>query len=369
MDEDGQDPRFAAADGPDIPTETGGATGAHADASGTVDTGSRDRTTPLPILPPDTLDRHSTRLYMLAIRHPNLTKLHMIAAGLPEENLDTIIDLLSEQGLLRPVGADTWEAIPPDLALPSLASTYEARATYLRDSAESLAYVYHSTRLPSGEPTQRITVLRNNEELSAAISLVIGTATSEVWAAYDDSPCTAHLFGNDLEWHRARLITPDGTPLRRRTTFDSTMMRHGRAGEVLMARSESGEEHRFLTGVPFSVILADDAIAVIDLTSFDTSGAGSLLIDDRRLVLALRRLAETWWTLGTPMAWEAIGELDRDSAFILSMLAAGATDTTMAVQSGISQRTVERRVRILMSRLGAATRFQAGVMAARRGWI
>ena len=54
---------------------------------------------------------------------------------------------------------------------------------------------------------------------------------------------------------------------------------------------------------------------------------------------------------------------------ILTLLAAGASDATIARQSGISQRTVERRVRALMDQLGAGTRFQAGVQAARRGWL
>ena len=38
---------------------------------------------------------------------------------------------------------------------------------------------------------------------------------------------------------------------------------------------------------------------------------------------------------------------------ILSLLAAGAPDATIARQTGVSQRTVERRVRALMDQLGA----------------
>ena len=54
---------------------------------------------------------------------------------------------------------------------------------------------------------------------------------------------------------------------------------------------------------------------------------------------------------------------------VLMMLAGGATDETIARQLGVSSRTVERRVRALLDRLGAETRFQAGVQAARRGWL
>jgi Response regulator containing a CheY-like receiver domain and an HTH DNA-binding domain len=61
--------------------------------------------------------------------------------------------------------------------------------------------------------------------------------------------------------------------------------------------------------------------------------------------------------------------LDRRDAHILTLLSDGRSDATIARQSGVSLRTVERRVHALMDRLGAKTRFQAGAQAARRGWI
>ncbi len=61
--------------------------------------------------------------------------------------------------------------------------------------------------------------------------------------------------------------------------------------------------------------------------------------------------------------------LDRRDAHILTLLSDGRSDATIARQSGVSLRTVERRVHALMDKLGAKTRFQAGAQAARRGWI
>jgi DNA-binding NarL/FixJ family response regulator len=51
------------------------------------------------------------------------------------------------------------------------------------------------------------------------------------------------------------------------------------------------------------------------------------------------------------------------------LLTVGASDQVVARQLGVSVRTVERRVRYLTEHLGAATRFQAGVQAVRRGWV
>ena len=82
-----------------------------------------------------------------------------------------------------------------------------------------------------------------------------------------------------------------------------------------------------------------------------------------------QEIVDTAWRLGTPAGRARTAGLDRRDTAILTLLAAGASDATIARQSGISQRTVERRVRALMDQLGAGTRFQAGVQAARRGWL
>ncbi|WP_252976199.1 LuxR C-terminal-related transcriptional regulator [Janibacter melonis] len=50
------------------------------------------------------------------------------------------------------------------------------------------------------------------------------------------------------------------------------------------------------------------------------------------------------------------------------MLAAGASDANVARQLGVSVRTVERRVRLVMERLGAQSRLQAGVEPCGAAW-
>jgi DNA-binding NarL/FixJ family response regulator len=54
---------------------------------------------------------------------------------------------------------------------------------------------------------------------------------------------------------------------------------------------------------------------------------------------------------------------------VLELLALGAKDEVIARHLGVSLRTARRRVADLFDELGAATRFQAGVEAGRRGWV
>lgn len=53
---------------------------------------------------------------------------------------------------------------------------------------------------------------------------------------------------------------------------------------------------------------------------------------------------------------------------LLRYLILGLTDETTARRLGISVRTARRQVAVLMTKLGASSRFQAGYEAARRGW-
>jgi len=61
------------------------------------------------------------------------------------------------------------------------------------------------------------------------------------------------------------------------------------------------------------------------------------------------------------------GEGEDLHRLILKLLAVGLTDREAARQLNLSQRTVQRHVATLMTRLGARTRLQAGVHGIRQG--
>jgi DNA-binding NarL/FixJ family response regulator len=62
----------------------------------------------------------------------------------------------------------------------------------------------------------------------------------------------------------------------------------------------------------------------------------------------------------------AASELDRS---VLMLMSSGVKDEAAARQLGISDRTYRRHVADILIRLGASSRFQAGVEAVRRGWL
>jgi DNA-binding NarL/FixJ family response regulator len=125
--------------------------------------------------------------------------------------------------------------------------------------------------------------------------------------------------------------------------------------------------------VPLTVVVVDETAALLDISNVEPSGYGSVLIRHGPLVQAISGLVDVIVSGSTPLPRSgrpvgAAGPSQRDLD-VLALLAAGASDSVIARKTRVSQRTVERRVRALMDGLGATTRFQAGVEAARRGLV
>lgn len=141
------------------------------------------------------------------------------------------------------------------------------------------------------------------------------------------------------------------------------------APAVLLGRAAIGEQIRVLPSLPTRMAIIGPSRALLP----DPLGVGT----ERRIALrqpALVDVLQRWFDL----LWEqatAVPALDRGDPrpdlrrLLLAQLAEGAKDEQIARTLGLSLRTVRRRVAGLMVELGADTRFQAGVEAARRGWI
>lgn len=318
----------------------------------------------------DAAERRLLFVYQLAVRHPAMTRAQLVSEGHPPASVDQDLDELAARGLLKPGKTpNTWDAVPPDVALTAAAGRLERRAADTRELAYELSRIYQQVRATYASDRHGIRSLGSLQELDNAINDVVTRAERDIRLLRNPSPHTSLAFRAEQPSDRRRLVSAQGHPLRCRCVYDARTLELPGGGAVVLARVEAGEEARFLTPLPISVTIADEEIAVLDLTSYDSSAVGSMVITERRLVAALNAIVDTFWQLAVPMSGPAISELDERGHRVLRLLAAGATDAAIAEQVGISQRTVERRVRALMEQLGVTTRFQAGVQAARRGWL
>jgi DNA-binding NarL/FixJ family response regulator len=89
------------------------------------------------------------------------------------------------------------------------------------------------------------------------------------------------------------------------------------------------------------------------------------------VVVTTLDLFERVWSEATPLdqATDDRDALDERQRQLLALMLAGSTDESAAAKLGVSVRTIRRMVASLIDRLGARGRFQAGALAAERGWI
>ncbi|MFF0472719.1 LuxR C-terminal-related transcriptional regulator [Streptomyces sp. NPDC004284] len=132
-----------------------------------------------------------------------------------------------------------------------------------------------------------------------------------------------------------------------------------------------GGEARTVPVVPMLLVIVDREAALVPLDPAD-GRAGALEVRSPGLVHALVVLFDRLWDSGTPF-----GEAPRRDAHDLSpqerellmLLGIGCTDDIAARRLGVSLRTVRRMSSELMNRLGARSRFEAGVRATKEGWL
>jgi DNA-binding CsgD family transcriptional regulator len=140
------------------------------------------------------------------------------------------------------------------------------------------------------------------------------------------------------------------------------------APQTLAARVAVGEQIRVLPDVPSRLLVIGDSHAVLP-EPLGYADVPLSIVRQQGVVEAMAQWFELLWERAVaPSLDENAPPLDL-RGFLLQQLAAGAHDEQIARMLGISLRTVRRRVADLMSELGADSRFQAGVEAARRGWL
>ncbi|MBA0053160.1 response regulator transcription factor [Streptomyces sp. AJS327] len=143
--------------------------------------------------------------------------------------------------------------------------------------------------------------------------------------------------------------------------------------EYFRRKAEIGVELRLAPVVPMNMILADQQYALLPVNPEDPS-EGAVHARGSALVRSYAALYEYCWHTATPYGEQAHPErggdgLSEQQQAALRMLASGVKDERIARSLGVSVRTVSRLVSELMQELGASSRFEAGVRAARLGWL
>ncbi|WP_424184558.1 helix-turn-helix transcriptional regulator [Actinokineospora sp. G85] len=163
----------------------------------------------------------------------------------------------------------------------------------------------------------------------------------------------------------------DHENLRRGVRYRLVVPDSARTEPVLATRlgalALAGADTRTVPEVPAEALVVDGSVVVLPV---DATGAAVFRLPS--VVATTAELFERVWPTAVPLTASDLpdtAELSPREKELLSLLSAGWTDESTAARLDVSVRTVRRMVADIMNRLGARSRFQAGVKAADRGWL
>ena len=168
----------------------------------------------------------------------------------------------------------------------------------------------------------------------------------------------------------------DHDNLRRGVRYRLLLPDHVRGVPVLAMRlgrlALAGAEVRTLPDVPADATVIDEVVAMLPSDRRDGRPGDVAMFRLPSVVNAVAELFERLWPSAVPLTASDVSEgagLSERERELLALLSAGCTDESAAARLGISVRTVRRMMSAIMNRLGARSRFQAGLKAADRGWL
>ncbi|MFC4335942.1 LuxR C-terminal-related transcriptional regulator [Salininema proteolyticum] len=132
-----------------------------------------------------------------------------------------------------------------------------------------------------------------------------------------------------------------------------------------------GGQVRTIPSLPVRMLIVDRARALIPIAN-ERCSDGALLLVNENVVTAMAALFLDVWRESTPIDTGHRGgeqTLTRQEIHVLRLWSQGLKDDAVARKMGLTSRTIRRISSDLMDKMGAKSRFMAGVLAVSQNWI
>jgi DNA-binding CsgD family transcriptional regulator/DNA-binding transcriptional ArsR family regulator len=306
-------------------------------------------------------------VYHAVLAGPGRTVAELAAGhGLSQARLTRVLPRLERLGLVArtPGRPRRWNPAMPEAAVEMLISRRMEQLQRLR--------------LATGELMERFRAAAHGRDPGELVEIVEGTEAATRRFAQLQAMATEEI----LSFDRPPYVQAGGNPgqspvlargVRWRAIYAPESLEPSGMPDHVRELVRQGEEARILAGLPMKLVIADRRIALLPLVAADIIGQ-TVVVHPSSLLDSLVMLFEALWERAVPFARPAEpggdpGEPSAEDRRLIELLAMGLKDDAIGRQLGLSTRTTRRRMKALTDRLGARNRFQAGMEAARRGWI
>jgi sugar-specific transcriptional regulator TrmB/DNA-binding CsgD family transcriptional regulator len=288
--------------------------------------------------------------------------------GLPEPDVEGAVAQLRRKGLvaLHPGCRHRLRAEPPDVTLSLMALRRIEEVRKAQAAIAQLVQVYHGQRHPAEVPVE---VVAGAQAIGERYAQIQRDSREEIRSLVRPPVIAVAADANTGQREALR------AGVRYRVVYDRSALDLDSPENPLLLEEWAGlgEEMRVAADVPLKMVISDDRLALVTTVDTVSQAATGLVIHSRPLVEPLAWIFQKVWESALPvpaaLAAAAEGPLTAGDRRLLSSLLAGYTDEAIATQQGVSLRTVQRRVRRLLTLAGVQSRVQLGWQAARRNWI
>ncbi len=318
------------------------------------------------------MDDQAEAVYRMVLRQPGRTSEELaLDLGRPSAAVAEDLRLLAGLDLVHLDDGDRIAPYPPVPALGALLAREQDRMTQRRRELATtrLAVDTYALEHLAGAGSRRLDY--SLEVVPADDTLALTERLTE------QSVGTIRVFLHPSSW--PQVVRPGMRDLNRRvlrsgrrfhTVFDARLLEEPEALEIAQEWLALGDRIRVAAELPARLILFGQDAALVSVPWGDP-GRSDAIIQQPEAIRLLGWAFDRVWEAARPLpvGGRAGDDVDRDRRRVLELLALGAKDEAIARHLGVSLRTARRRVADLFDELGAATRFQAGVEAGRRGWV
>jgi DNA-binding CsgD family transcriptional regulator len=322
------------------------------------------------VLSPWGVDEHGEQLYRAVLRYPGRRPADLARMlGWERETASDVLRHLVRARLVRD-SQDGVVAADPEAAIEGLLVREEHRISELRERvAEARAAIpaFREEHQAGGQDRYTPVPLEivAGDEVAAVVEDLTRTTSGEILAL---QPWTHPGIG-DRPSLRATTLAHLAQGRRLRAVYPLSVLDQEGGLDYVRFWESAGEESRLSGSVPARVfVFAGEAALIPGEWGMATTGS-ALVVRTPALVDALGAYVEHAWESGTPVPRRQVAGGEAERVQLLRLLALGMKDEALARHLGMSLRTVRRRVAHVLADLGVATRFQAGLEAARRGWL
>jgi DNA-binding CsgD family transcriptional regulator/DNA-binding transcriptional ArsR family regulator len=329
---------------------------------------------------PGRLGDHEVAVYRSLLGRGAMTHDQLVSAadadGASATSVRAALRVLVEHGLVREESDGRFVAVSPmlaeaivlgaeDLELGARRAQVEARRNALRALVPDWNERYTATTEEGA-----IEVISDQSAIANVLMHYADQVQNELLSVAPGRLPTTRIDGRT----RVANIYSLRRGIKTRALYQHTALRDRATRAYLNELAENGAKIRIASSVPGRSLVVDREVALLPIPTAEPSRHGLAVVREPNVVAWVIATFEQLWAEAAPLE-EVIhhqrddSELDQTRAAILRLMAEGEKDEAISRRLAISVRTCRRHIADYMTQVGATSRFQAGVIAARAGHL